>query len=127
MANQTNFADNNVILEFNSEINDLFPNMEQKLGMITKWLIDSGLKVFKNKTEVFLFHRNDTQIISLSLHGQRITPKNTMNVLGITFDTKLNWNIQTANAITKANKSLQAIKMLCKFFNGQLLLNSLLQ
>ena len=115
LANLTNFADDNFILEFNSNINDLIPNMERKLEMITKWLKDSGLKVNENKTEVCLFHRNDTQIITLSLQGQLIKSKKTMNVLGITFDSKLNWGIQTANAITKANRSLYAIKMISRY------------
>ena len=117
LANLTNFADDNFILEFNSNINDLIPNMERKLEMITKWLKDSGLKVNENKTEICLFHRNDTQIVSLSLQGQVIKSKKSMNVLGVTFDSKLNWSIQTANAISKANKSLYAIKMISKFLN----------
>ena len=118
LANLTNFADDNFILEFNAKVNELIPNMERKLEMITKWLKDSGLKVNEKKTELCLFHRNDTQKISLSLQGQIINSKSTMNVLGVTFDSKLNWNIQTANAIAKANKSLYAIKMISKFLNG---------
>ena len=117
LANLTNFADDNFILEFNSNVNDLILNMEQKLEMITKWLKDSGLKVNEKKTEICLFHRNDTQIITLTLQGQQITSKKFMNVLGVTFDSKLNWSIQTANAISKANKSLYAIKMIRKYLN----------
>ena len=119
LANLTNFADDNFILEFNSKINDLITNMEQKLEMITKWLKDSGLKVNENKTEICLFHRNDTQTISISLQGQIIKSTNSMNVLGVTFDSKLNWNIQSANAISKANKALYAIKMIGKFLNSR--------
>ena len=33
LANLTNFADDNFILEFNSKINELIPNMERKLEM----------------------------------------------------------------------------------------------
>ena len=119
LANLTNFADDNFILEFNAKINELIPNMEQKLEMITKWLKDSGLKVNENKTELCLFHRNDTQLISLSLQGQVINSKKSINILGVTFDSKLNWNIQTAKAISKANKSLYAIKSISKFLNGR--------
>ena len=50
--------------------------MERKLEMITKWLKDSGLKVNKSKTEICLFHRNDTQIITLTLHNAVIKSKN---------------------------------------------------
>ena len=67
LANLTNFADDNFILEFNSKINDLITNMEQKLEMITKWLKDSSLKVNENKTELCLFYRKDNpQLRSVS-------------------------------------------------------------
>ena len=119
LANLTNFADDNFILEFNSKINELIPNMERKLEMITKWLKDSGLKVNENKTEICLFHRNDTQLITLTLQDAVIQSKKSMNVLGVTFDSKLNWSIQTANAINKANKSLFAIKAISKFLTSK--------
>ena len=41
-----------------------------------------------------------------------------MNVLGVLFDSKLNWNIHIASAISKAKKSLFAIKQLKKYFNS---------
>ena len=39
-----------------------------------------------------------------------------MNVLGVTFDSKLNWSIQVANSISKANKALFALRLIKKFF-----------
>ena len=39
-----------------------------------------------------------------------------MKVLGVHFDTKLNWQLQTQMAITKAKKALQAIKLIRKHF-----------
>ena len=118
LVNLTNFADDNFILEFDSKINNLIVNMEKKLEMITKWLKDSGLKVNESKTEICLFHRNDPQKISIVLQGQTISSKPTMNVLGVIFDSKLNWNAQVSNAIMKANRSLYAIKLLTKYFDG---------
>ena len=41
-----------------------------------------------------------------------------MNVLGVLFDSKLNWNIHIASAICKAKKFLFAIKQLKKYFNS---------
>ena len=42
-----------------------------------------------------------------------------MNVLGVIFDTKLNWNAHVANAICKAKKSLYALRLLQKIFTDQ--------
>jgi hypothetical protein len=42
--------------------------------------------------------------------------KNTMNILGVTFDSKLQRSTQVSNVILKANCSLCTIKLLKKFY-----------
>ena len=42
-----------------------------------------------------------------------------MNVLGVIFDSKLNWNAHVAAAICKAKKSLFALRLLKKFFTNK--------
>ena len=84
--------------------------------MITKWLRDSGLVVNESKTEVCLFHKNDQPQISITLQGVSITSKKSMNVLGVIFDAKLNWQLQVAHAISKASRALFALRLLKRFF-----------
>ena len=83
--------------------------------MITKWLKDSGLVVNESKTEICLFHKNDQPPISISLQGVNVTSSKSMNVLGVIFDAKLNWQLHIANAITKARKALFALRLLKNF------------
>ena len=40
-----------------------------------------------------------------------------MNVLGIIFDSKLNWNEHIATSIKKSNKALHAIRLIKQYFN----------
>ena len=47
-----------------------------------------------------------------------IKSTNEINVLGITFDSKLTWSPQVARAIKGANNSLQAIKLISKYFTN---------
>ena len=46
-----------------------------------------------------------------------------MNVLGVIFNSKLNWNDHTAKAINKANSALHCIKLIKYYFNKEELLN----
>ena len=46
-----------------------------------------------------------------------VRSRTSINVLGITFDSKLNWNQHISNCINKAKKSLFALRLLRKFFN----------
>ena len=117
LTKMTNFADDNFVLRWNKHMEALIEDMEMSLEMIIKWLKDSGLKVNEAKTEVCLYHRNDQPPINVRINNVNVTSKKSMNVLGITFDSKLNWGEQTANAIKKANRSLQAIKIISKYFN----------
>ena len=90
--------------------------MQTKLELITKWLRDSGLKVNDSKTEICLFHRKDHPPISLNLNGNNLKSKDSMNVLGVAFNCKLNWQIQVQKTITKAESSLHAIQLISKHF-----------
>jgi hypothetical protein len=67
--------------------------------MIVKWLKDSGLVVNNNKTDVCLFHRNDQLPVTVKVSGALVMSKKSMNVLGVIFDSKLNWKEHIANAI----------------------------
>ena len=91
--------------------------MQSKLEKITKWLKDSGLKVNESKTELCLFHRKDQVPITIYLNNEPLTTKPHMNVLGVAFDCKMNWQTQIEHSITKAKKALNAIKLIRKYFS----------
>ena len=48
-----------------------------------------------------------------------------MNVLGVIFDSNLNWNDQVAHAISKSNKSLHGIKLIKYYFTNSEILQLL--
>jgi hypothetical protein len=122
LAKITLFADDNYILVWNKHRGQLVTEMEQKLMIITNWLKNSGLKVNDSKTELCLFHRKDQPPIQITLNDQILTSKLNMNVLGVAFDSKLNWQTQIENTITKAKHSLNAIKLIKKYFKKDELL-----
>ena len=127
LTNITNFADDNFVILWNRILSNLIVDLEKELEMIIKWLKDSGLLVNSSKTELCLFHRNDQQIVTVSISGAQVKSKKSMNVLGVTFDCKLNWKEHVANVIKKSNKTLYAIRIIKLFFNKselKILLNS---
>ena len=88
----------------------------------TNWLIQSGLKVNEDKTGLCLFYKNDTTPISITLKGKVIESVNSMNVLGVIFDSKLSWTNHVALAINKAQNALNALKLIRRFFTHKQLL-----
>ena len=113
----TLFADDNYAVVWNKDKNLLILNMQRKLERITNWLVKSGMKVNETKTELCLFHKRDQPPITLVLNNQTLTSKPQMNVLGVSFDSKLNWQTHISTTIAKAKKSLNAIYLIKKYFN----------
>ena len=57
------------------------------------------------------------QPISKTRNNQQIISKNHMSLLGVSFDSKLNWQNHIEQAITRIKKALNAIKLIRKYFN----------
>ena len=117
LVNLTNFADDNFCIEWDRDLCVLIDNLEKKLEMITKWLRSSGLVVNESKTEVCLFHKNDKPQIIVRVNNVQVLSQKTMNVLGVIFDSKLNWNAHIAKSICKARKALLALRLLKRYFD----------
>ena len=110
------FADDNYLLEWSENKSIVIINMQNKITRITNWLTDSGLMVNEAKTELCLFHRNDHPPIVVNINNRNLQSKKSMNVLGVSFDSKLNWQSQIEQTIKKSRKALHAIMLIKKFF-----------
>ena len=119
------FADDSYDVKTNKNKNTLVEDMKKSLESITKWLKKSGLKVNNEKTDLCLFYRHDTSAVSLNLGDITLKSKNEINVLGVLFDSKMQWSNQVAKTIKKASKALNAIKLIRKYFTSKELLQLL--
>ena len=117
-----NFADDNFTLSSSKYKTTAIQILTEKLTLITKWLKDSGLSVNESKTELCAFHRKHPTNIEIILNDVTVKSKQTMNVLGVLFDSTLSWTHQISQTITKAKKALHAIKLIKNHFNQQELL-----
>ena len=111
------FADDSYDIQTHKNKDQLKKLVERALNNIMKWLTDSGLKINEDKTDLCLFFKNDTSPIVIQIGNAQVKTKTEINVLGVTFDSRMNWSRHVSKAITKANKALLAIKLIRKFFN----------
>ena len=116
------FADDNYTIKWHSDTLLLKANMETTLDNIISWLTKSGLQVNEAKTEICLFTRTNIEPIVIKVSGQDITSKGQMNVLGVIFDSKLQWGPQVTSTLNKANKALNAIRLIKNYFSTDELL-----
>ena len=61
----------------------------------------------------------------ISVNNTHVMSKDSINVLGITFDSKLTWAKHISSQIGKANRALHAIRLIKKYFNQDEILSLL--
>ena len=116
------FADDNYSIQWHGDLGELKIRTEESLRNILKWMTAFGLKVNEARTELCLFSRHNIEQMTIKVGHQDIQTRSEMNVLGVVFDSKLKWGPQVANAISKSNKALNAIRLIRSFFStGELL------
>ena len=73
-------------------------------------------------TEICLFSRTNIPPVFIKISNQEVETKNQINVLGIIFDSNLQWGPQVTSTLKKANKALNAIKLIPNYFTSSELL-----
>ena len=95
--------------------------MKMKLERIILWLTHSGMVVNEAKTDLCLFAKNDSPPLVININGKYIISKKVINILGVTFDSKLQWCNHIAATSNKALKALNAIRIIKKNSQKELL------
>jgi len=68
--------------------------MQEALSVVVKWAVKEGLNISPHKTAIVPFtnRRNTEGLGPLTLYGKELTMLNRVKYLGVTLDSKLNWN-----------------------------------
>ena len=85
---------------------DLIIDMEVSLEAITN----------DSKMELCVFHRLDQPCSKIKVFNSVITSQNTMNVLGVNFESKLQWSAHVSNTSLRVNRAFYAKKNDQDFF-----------
>ena len=97
------FADDTFIPRISDNANEVVPKLERSLETIIKWMKQSGLKINEDKTEVCCFYKHNMVPLTIRVGNNLIETKDSINVLGVTFDTKLTWSKHVRTTVSKSN------------------------
>jgi hypothetical protein len=110
------YADDSYLIRGNKNKEIALQRLQFQIQKVEKWLTSSGLKVNVEKTEIVIFHKTDTATSSIKLNEVEIHTKKQILVLGVLFDSKLEWSLQVENSVRKARSSLQGLRVINKYF-----------
>jgi hypothetical protein len=82
------------------------------------WMNSSGLVTNPAKTSACVFSRRSTTENEMCICDAKVPIQQTLKVLGITFDRKLNWNHHLEISVKKAMKSKQGIGLIANCLNS---------
>ena len=82
-----------------------------------------GLKLMNQKRSCAYFIEKINLKTQIVANNAMLTSKPSMNVLGVTFDSKLNWQTHIENATSWAKKALHTINLIRKHLSKEELLN----
>ena len=85
--------------------------------MMIKWLRESGMTFNESKTEVCLFHKTNVNTVDFTVNTVTIKSKESINILGVQFDSKLSWGQHISNTINKAKRTLNGIRLIRRYFD----------
>jgi hypothetical protein len=89
--------------------------MQEALNVVIKWDIKKGLNMSTHKTAVVPF-TNRRKIEGpgpLTLHGKEHQVLGEIKYLGVTLDSKLNWNQHLQKIIRKTQTTFAVVRYIC--------------
>ena len=116
-AHLVSYADDSYVTVTGSNIEEL---KERSTCVMTKhleWLKNNGMVCNVSKTEVMVLNAED--VTSITVENRTINCKEEINVLGLTFDSKLTWEAQVSRTISRTNRMLHGLKRIRRFLNTE--------
>ena len=103
----TAFADDCAALYGGTNLGHMIRNIQQMLNRLVTWGRSRGLEFNSEKTVVVLFSRKKIEPpFMLDIEGSDIPYSSTVKYLGVTVDSKLNWQAHLRQKATKAKQLL---------------------
>lgn len=115
------YADDVIIYAIGYEITELSNMLKEAFGNIKDWLINLGLEISVEKTQLTVFTRiraESRKQHSITLGDQILQGSGVMKYLGIYLDQGLRWHPHINSLVVKANKTMNVLKVLARVSHG---------
>ena len=116
-ASLYNYADDNMLACFSRSLPKLVEVLEEEAGNALSWLDQNEMIANPNKFHALFVKKDqtDTSGINLDFLGQSIQSEESVKLLGVTLDYKLNFDPHISNICKKAASQLNVLKRLKSF------------
>ena len=101
-----NYADDNTLAYFSESMSDLVNTLEQETGVALSWLENNEMIANPEKFHATLLRKNQTNTSGepVNINGKMIKSEETVKLLGITLDYRLDFDPHIPSICKKAAK-----------------------
>jgi hypothetical protein len=104
-----NYADDTTISYCAESSNDLVANLESCANIVTDWFEANGMKANPEKYQAIVFGSKVDAPVNFTIKGTAIECVNSVKLLGIKIDSKLNFDEHVKSICTKASQQINVI------------------
>ena len=112
-----NYADDNTLAYFSETMPDLVKTLEKETGVALSWLENNEMIANPEKFHAILLKKNQTNTSGeqININGKMIKSEETVKLLGVTLDNRLDFDPHISNLCKKAVTQLNVLKRLKNF------------
>jgi hypothetical protein len=115
-----NYADDNTLRFSHRYVPVLKDHLEICSGIAVNWFKANHMKANPGKFQLLLLKSDQSNDnISINLFDETITPKNSVKLLGVHLDDKLNFERHISEICIRASRKINALSRISKFLNVQ--------
>ena len=112
-----NFADDNNLYTQHNDVNTLKVTIERDSETAISWFRDNYFDVNSDKFQGMVMDKSGKIDISLSIDGNTLTSSSHIDVLGVTLDSKLRFDIHINQICNKVARQINALRRVSKYLN----------
>ena len=110
-----NYADDNTPHSINKHLPTLLHNLDSETSILVKWFKDNYFKMNPDKCHLLVTKHSEE--VSISIEGETIKGKNSVKLLGVNIDNKLDFNDHVSQICNKVSSKLHALARISPFMS----------
>jgi hypothetical protein len=116
-VNLINYADDNTLVFSHNNKEDMVSKLENAAEQAIEWFTINKMKANPNKFQALYLNRTSDSEVKFEINQSTLTPDNTVKLLGVNIDNKLNFDNHISIICKKAGKQINALRRLSKVLN----------
>ena len=112
-----NYADDNHLYNSNEDLNVLKNVLENDTAVAIKWFEDNYMNANADKFHSMILNRKGNIDTSIYVGDIKLSSEDTVNVLGITLDSKLKFDAHVSILARRASQQINVLKRMSKFLS----------